>query len=265
MIVVKAGGRVIKNALSNVIDSILRYQDKLFFVHGGGDIVSEYSKKMGIEPVFVTSPEGIKSRYTTKDELEVYVMVMNFIGKTIVNTLISKGKMAISISGIDGASVKAERKKKIIILDERGRKRIIDGGYTGKITEVNSEFLLKIINFTDYVVISPIAIDTNEGVMLNVDGDQMAFSIAKAIRAEALVLLTDVKGVIYNNEIVSKLTSEEAKELSKKIGPGMNRKLLMAANAVESGIKKVIIASGLESDAINNALKGNGTVITNEQ
>lgn len=264
MIVVKAGGRVIKNSLPNVIESILSYQDKLFFVHGGGDIVTEYSKKMGIEPVFVTSPEGIRSRYTSKEELEVYVMVMNFIGKSIVNSIISKGKTAISISGVDGAIVKAERKKKIMIIDERGKKRIIDGGYTGKITDVNSDFLLKLINFADYVIISPIAVDINEGVMLNVDGDQMAFNIAKAIKADALVLLTDVKGVIYNNEIISKLKPDEAKELSKKIGAGMNRKLLMAANAIESGVKKVIIASGLEPDCINNALKGNGTVIVNE-
>lgn len=264
MIVVKAGGRVIKNALSNVIDSILRYQDKLFFVHGGGDIVTEYSRKMGIEPVFVTSPEGIRSRYTSKEELEVYVMVMNFIGKSIVNSLTSKGKIALSISGADGAIVKGERKKKIIIIDERGKKRIIDGGYTGKVTEVNSALLISLINLTDYIIISPIAVDVAEGVMLNVDGDQMAFSIAKATKADALILLTDVKGVMYDNGIVSKLSSEEAKELSKKIGAGMNRKILMAANAVESGVKKVIVASGLEPDAINNALKGNGTVITNE-
>ncbi|ARM76015.1 [LysW]-aminoadipate/[LysW]-glutamate kinase [Acidianus manzaensis] len=264
MIVVKAGGRVIKNALQNVISSILQYQGKLFFVHGGGDIVSDYSKKMGIEPVFVTSPEGIKSRYTSKEELDVYVMVMNFISKTIVNSLVKNGKYALSISGVDYASVKAERKKRIMIIDERGKKRIIDGGYTGRITQVNSEFLIKMLDFIDYIVISPIAVDINEGTMLNVDGDQMAFNIAKATKADALILLTDVKGVIYNDSVVSKLTSEEAKELSKKVGAGMNRKLLMAASAIESGVRKVVIASGLDSDSINNALKGYGTVISNE-
>ncbi|AWR97369.1 [LysW]-aminoadipate/[LysW]-glutamate kinase [Acidianus sulfidivorans JP7] len=264
MIVVKAGGRVIKNALENVISSILQYQGKLFFVHGGGDIVSEYSRKFGIEPIFVTSPEGIKSRYTSKEELEVYIMVMSLISKNIVNNLVKSGKKALSISGVDEAIVKAERKKKIIIIDERGKKRIIDGGYTGKITSVSSEFLIRLLDFNDYVIISPIAVDTEEGTMLNVDGDQMAFNIAKATKAEALVLLTDVKGVIYDNSVVSRLTLEEAKELSKKVGAGMNRKLLMAANAIESGVGKVIIASGYESDCINNALKGNGTVISNE-
>ena len=108
---------------------------------------------------------------------------------------------------------------------------------------------------------SPIAIDISEGTMLNVDGDQMAFSIASAIKAETLVILTDVKGVIQNNEIVKKIPKDEAEEFAKKVGPGMNRKILMASEALKNGVKKVIISSGLENDAINKALSGEGTVI----
>ncbi|MEM4077128.1 MAG: acetylaminoadipate kinase, partial [Metallosphaera sp.] len=84
MIVVKIGGRVVKNALDNIIDSVASYDGKLILVHGGGDIVNDYTKRMGIEPTFVTSPEGIRSRYTSKEELDIYVMVMSLINKRIV-------------------------------------------------------------------------------------------------------------------------------------------------------------------------------------
>jgi len=261
MIVVKAGGRVIKNALQNLIDSIISYNGKLIFVHGGGDIVTEYSKRMGIEPRFVTSPEGIRSRYTTREELDVYVMAMALINKNIVTALNTRGKLALGISGADAAIVKANRKKRIMIIDERGKKRIIDGGYTGKIYEVNANLLNSISNVFDYIILSPIAIDISEGTMLNVDGDQMAFSVASAIKADTLVILTDVKGVLQNGAIVKKISKDEAEEFAKKVGAGMNRKILMSLEAVKNGVKKVIISSGLEKDAINKALNGGGTVI----
>ncbi|BCS92140.1 [LysW]-aminoadipate/[LysW]-glutamate kinase [Metallosphaera sp. J1] len=262
MIVVKIGGRVVKNALQNIVESVLSYQGKMILVHGGGDIVTEYTKRMGMEPTFVTSPEGIRSRYTSREELDVYIMTMGLINKNIVTQLISRGKSAIGITGVDGGAVIGTRKKRIMILDERGKKRIIDGGYTGKIVSVNSQLMSSIASLVDVVVVSPIALDTEEGTPLNVDGDQMAFNVAKAVKAEALLLLSDVDGVLLNGSVIRKLTKEEAKELSMKIGPGMNRKVLMAAESVESGVSKVIIGSGLVPDAINSALGGRGTEIS---
>lgn len=261
MIVVKAGGRIIRDNFEQLVNSLSKLNEKVVFVHGGGDIVSEYSKRMGVEPVFVTSPEGIRSRYTSKEELEVFIMVMNLINKRIVTGLVSKGKKAIGITGADGPSVIAQRKKKIVIVDERGRKRIIEGGYTGKITSVNSDYIVSLFSSVDSVIVAPLAVDLEENTLLNVDGDQMAFSIAKALKAESLVFLTDVEGVLFEGKVVPKMSVTEAKEMSKKVGAGMNRKILMAAEAVESGVGKVIISSGKIEDSINNALKGNGTVI----
>ncbi|AWR99332.1 [LysW]-aminoadipate/[LysW]-glutamate kinase [Metallosphaera hakonensis] len=262
MIVVKIGGRVVKNALDNIIEGILNYNGKLILVHGGGDIVSEVTKKMGMEPTFVTSPEGIRSRYTTREELDVYVMTMSLINKNIVTRLVTKGKSSLGITGVDGSSVIATRKKKIMILDERGKKRIIEGGYTGKISSVNSSFISSLAKLVDIIVVSPIALDAEESVPLNVDGDQMAFNVAKAVKAETLLLLSDVDGVLMNGQVIHKLTSAEAKDLSTKIGPGMNRKVLMAAESIESGVGKVIIGSGLIPNPINEALSGRGTEIS---
>ncbi len=260
MIVVKAGGRVIKGNFDGLVESLKSVNEKVVFVHGGGDQVTETSKKLGIEPKFVVSPEGIRSRYTTKEELEVFIMVMSAISRHFVEKL-STSKKSIAITGADGMSVLAERKKRIMIIDERGKKRIIEGGYTGKITKVDSEFFKTLLSIFDVVVVAPLAYDPSEQSLLNVDGDQMAFALAKELKPESLVLLTDVDGVLLDGKVVDRLSQEQAKELSFKIGPGMNRKLLMAAEAVSSGVKKVVIANGLVRDPIANALAGKGTVI----
>ncbi len=263
MIVVKTGGRVIKNSLNRLTVSLSKLDGKFVLVHGGGDLVTEYSLKLGVEPKFVMSPEGIRSRYTSKDELDVFIMVMSWINKRIVTELIKLGRSSIGITGADGKVIEGSRKKKIVILNERGKKMIIDGGYTGKITKVDSDKLESILQIFDGIVVSPLIIDQEEGVMLNVDGDQMAYAISTTLKADYLILLTDVEGVILNDKIIRDIPLSKGKEIVKEIGPGMNRKVLMGLDAVEKGVKKVIISSGNVDDPISNALAENGTVIHN--
>ena len=183
MIVVKAGGRALEANLDKILESLAKHYklgEKLIFVHGGGDTVSRYERLMGLEPRFITSPSGIRSRYTDEKELEVYVMVMaGKLNKEIVARLQALGVKAIGLSGADGGLLKAIRKKKLIIVDERGRKRVIKGGYTGSIKEVDVELLEKILDSGYLAVISPIAIGS-EHELLNVDADQAASAIAMA-------------------------------------------------------------------------------------
>jgi len=263
MLVVKTGGRVIKNNLDNIITSLSKYEGKFVLVHGGGDIVSEYSKKLGIEPTFVMSPEGIRSRYTSKDELDVFVMVMSWLNKKMVTQLSKLGRFSVGIAGSDGKIVQASRKKKIVIINERGKKMMIEGGYTGRISKVDVEKLARLLDIFDSVVISPIAIDPEEGTMLNVDGDQMACAISTALKAEYLILLTDVEGVKLNGKVLKDIPVSQGKEIVERIGPGMNRKILMGIDAVSNGVRKVIISSGNVNDPISNAILENGTVIHN--
>jgi len=126
---------------------------------------------------------------------------------------------------------------------------------------VDSLVISDLLKSFDLLVFAPLAYDPEEKTLLNVDGDQMAFAIATAMKADTLILLTDVEGVLVDGKVINKLTSKEAKELSKRIGPGMNRKLLMAGETIENGVKKVIISSGLVQDPISNALQLRGTVI----
>ena len=259
MIVVKAGGRALEQNLDNILRSLAEGFSrglKLIFVHGGGDVVSRYEKAMGIEPRFVISPQGIRSRYTDERELEVYVMVMaGKLNKEIVARLQSHGVKAIGVSGADGGLLKAERKKRIVIVDERGRKRAIPGGYTGRIREVEVRLIEMLVDEGYLVVISPIALSYDHE-LLNVDADQAAAKIAGALKAEKLLILTDVEGVIADGEILREIKVDEAETIKPKLGVGMNRKVLMCSEAVRNGVGEAIISSGLIENPLA-ALEGN--------
>jgi len=248
MIVVKAGGRALEQNLDNILRSLAKGFSrglKLIFVHGGGDVVSRYEKAMGIEPRFVISPQGIRSRYTDERELDVYVMVMaGKLNKEIVARLQLHGAKAIGVCGADGGLLKAERKKRIVIVDERGRKRAIPGGYTGKIREVETGFIERLVSEGYLIVVSPIALSYDHE-LLNVDADQAAAKIAEALKAEKLLILTDVEGVIVDGEVLREIKVNEVESVKPKLGVGMNRKVLMCSEAVRNGVGEAIISSGL--------------------
>ena len=264
VVVVKAGGRVLKENLDSIVRDIAGLADKVkvILVHGGGDLVTEYSKRMGVEPRIVVHPSGMRSRYTSLEELEVFTMVMaGLLNKRIVSMLESLGARALGVTGADLGLVRAERKKRIIIVNERGRKQVIPGGYTGKIITVSEKDLRSLLSLADVLVVSPLALGDN-GELLNVDGDQMASKIASALQAQSLILLSDVPGVILEGRKLDRLTVGEAKELYDRIGPGMNRKVLMACEAVESGVNNAVIGDGLRERPVTDALEGLGTRIT---
>lgn len=265
-IVLKIGGDLLKGGEPNIslIEDLKEFSKKagLIIVHGGGDRVTEIANKLGKEQKFVISPEGFKSRYTDKETVEIYAMVMTGdINTKIVGMLQSFGINAIGLSGFDGGLLRAKRKERIIIVDENGRKRAIDGGYTGKIISIN-EKLLELIITNGYVpVISPLAMGESFEP-LNVDGDRAAGAIARAIKANYLIFLTDVEGVIIDNKIIPKISLEALEETLKKIGPGMSTKVHAAAEAVKGGVSKAIITSGFIDKPITNAIEERrGTII----
>lgn len=268
MIVAKAGGRVLEEGLPpEVAEDIRRIAEgnRLIFVHGGGIEVTEMAKKLGKEQKFVVSPDGFRSRYTDRETADIYTMVMaGKLNKQVVMTLESKGVPAIGLTGLDGSLLKAERKKRLIIINERGRKMVIDGGYTGRITDVNTN-LLKLLLDSGYVpVVSPVAL-SEEYEPLNVDGDRTAANIAGALQADILILLTDVEGLVLDDKFVPRLRSAEAKGVISKIGPGMITKVHAATEALEKGVKEVVIASGMGSTPISSAIRHQGcTVISDE-
>jgi len=261
VIIVKAGGRALQNNLENIAKGLARAGASTVFVHGGGDVVSELSRRMGVEPLIVTSPSGIRSRYTDERELEVYVMAMaGKLNKEVVAAVQRFGGRAVGLSGVDGGLLIAERKSRIIVVDDRGRRRLVPGGYTGSIRSVNAALLRGIMEAGYTPVVAPLALGTG-GEILNVDGDQAASWIARALAAEMIVFLSDVEGVVVEGCPVERLTPDEAYELAGKIGPGMNRKLALASQAVKAGVGMALITSGLGDDPFSRIRELQGTLI----
>ncbi len=268
MIVLKIGGDIFTKGLEpRLLEDVKRVQsrERLVIVHGGGDEVTDIAEKLGKKQVFVTSPGGMRSRYTDEETVEIYTMVMaGKINKVIVRWLLSLGVPAVGLSGVDGALLRAERKKRIIIVDERNRKRIIDGGFTGRITKVNTAVLEVLLEKGYVPVVAPVALG-EENEFLNVDADRAAGQISGALRAETVVFLTDVEGVYLKGEYVRKLILLEAERLIPKIGPGMDKKVLASVEALKSGVKEAVISSGFVEKPLTNALNHKiGTVITLE-
>jgi acetylglutamate/LysW-gamma-L-alpha-aminoadipate kinase len=256
MITIKIGGSVVDNLHPSTIPDIKKIvkQEGIVLVHGGGKEVTKVSEALGKKPEFVVSPSGIKSRYTDKETAEIFTMVMSGkINKTIVRMLQKNGINAIGLSGVDGKIIQAERKKKLLIVNEKGRKQAIDGGYTGKITDVNAPLIQSLLKDGYTPVISPIAI-SEESDFLNVDGDRAAAYVAGKIQSDKVLFLTNVDGLLMDEKLVKNLTLAEAKEIRPKIGFGMEKKILAATEALDMGVKEALIANGQKENPISSAI-----------
>ena len=256
MITIKIGGSVVDNLHPTTISDIKKVAEKegVILVHGGGKEVTKVSEQLGKEPKFVVSPSGIKSRYTDKETAEIFTMVMSGrINKTIVRLLQKNGVNAIGLSGVDAKVLQAERKKKLIIVNEKGRKQAIDGGFTGKITEVNSKFVRSLLEQGYTPVISPIAI-SEESDFLNVDGDRAAAYVAGKVQTDKVLFITNVDGLLMDDKLVTDLSLAEAKEIRPKVGFGMEKKILAATEALDMGVKEALIANGQKENPISAAI-----------
>ena len=263
MITIKIGGSVVDGLHTSIISDLKKVleKEKIILVHGGGKEVTKISETLGKEQKFIVSPGGIKSRFTDKETVEIFTMVMSGkINKMIVGMLQKNGINAVGLSGVDGKIIQAERKKKLIVINEKGRKMIIDGGYTGKIQDVNTN-LIQLMLDNDYVpVISPIAI-SEEFDFLNVDGDRAAAYVAGKMQSDKILFLTNVNGLLMDDKLVTKLTLKEAKEILPKIGFGMEKKVLAATEALEMGVKQALISNGQRENPISSAIANNNCTV----
>ena len=265
MIVIKIGGSIVDGLHSSTILDLKKIleREQVVFVHGGGKDVTIIGNKLGKEQKFIVSPGGVKSRYTDKETAEIYTMVMSGkINKTIIRLLLNNGISAVGISGIDGSTIQALRKKKLLVVNDKGRKMIIDGGYTGKINKINTLLIKKLLEGNFVPVISPIAL-SEETEFLNVDGDRAAAYIAGGLSAEKVIFITNVNGLILNNELVKEMAYDEAKKSLPKIGHGMEKKVMACIESLDMGVKEAIIASGDFENPVSSAISHtNCTVIT---
>lgn len=266
IVVVKLGGTegVDFSAICTDAAELLKEGKQLIFIHGGSAEANSLGESLGTPPKMITSPSGYTSRYTDRRTLEIFLMAVN--GK--VNSLLTEqlqmlGINAFGLSGLDGKLMQATRKDSIQSM-ENGKRKIIRDDYTGKIEKVNCELLMLLLN-ADYVpVIAPVAV-SEKGEALNVDADRAAAMVAASLKAETLILLTAVPGLMKNfpdeSTLIRQLPQSQLAAASEAAQGRMKKKVLGAEEALKGGVSRVTIADGRIQNPITNALSGNGTVI----
>lgn len=239
IIVVKYGGSAMvdEELKKKVIEDVVLLKlvgFKPIIVHGGGKEISKWVDKVGMETHFVN---GL--RVTDAPTMEIAEMVLNRVNKSLVSLVQNLGVEACGISGKDGEILKVTKKL------SNGE----DIGFVGEVKEVNPKLILGLIENDFLPVICPVGTDEN-GNSYNVNADDAACAIAKAVKAEKLAFLTDIEGVYRDKDdpgtLISELDLEEAQELIKDgyIGGGMLPKLNNCIDAVENGVSRVHIMDG---------------------
>ena len=239
IIVVKYGGSAMvdEELKKHVIQDVTLLKlvgFKPIIVHGGGKEISRWVSKVGMEPKFIN---GL--RVTDEDTMEIVEMVLNKVNKSLVQLVQELGVQAVGISGKDGGMLTVEKKY------SDGK----DIGYVGEITNVNPKILFDLLEKDFLPIICPIGMD-EEFNTYNINADDAACAIAKAVGAEKLAFLTDIEGVYKDpndkSTLISELTMDEARDLIKDgfIGGGMLPKLNNCIDAVDKGVSRVHIIDG---------------------
>ena len=264
--VVKLGGTegVDFSAICNDAAELLIQGKQLVLVHGGSAEANALGEALGAPPKMITSPSGYTSRYTDRKTLEIFLMAVNGrVNSLLTEQLQMLGVNAFGLSGLDGKLMQATRKDSIQGI-ENGKRKVIRDDYTGKIESVNNELLIMLINAGYLPVIAPVAV-SEKGDALNVDADRAAAMVASALRAETLILLTAVPGLMKNfpdeSTLIRQLPQSQLAAASEAAQGRMKKKVLGAEEALQGGVSRVIIADGRIQNPISNALSGNGTVI----
>jgi [amino group carrier protein]-L-2-aminoadipate 6-kinase len=267
MIVVKIGGAsgVNLDAVCQDIASLIQQDQQVLVVHGGSAETNEISAQLGSPPRFVTAVSGFTSRYTDRGTLEIFAMVTNGkINTLIVERLQQAGVNAFGLSGVDGRLMIAKRKDAIRIV-ENGKQRMLRDDYTGKIEGVNTGLLEMLFSAGLTPVVSPLAISV-EGIALNVDADRAAAMLAGALKAEQLVILSNVPGLLRDfpdeKTLIPHLPKHGLEQALSFAEGRMKKKVLGASEALVLGVGKVIFADGRVEQPLSLALTGHGTVIS---
>lgn len=242
--VIKYGGSIMNNvsaqeAFIQDISILKSLGINIVIVHGGGPEINKWLKKAGVESRFIN---GL--RVTDDDTMEIVEMVLSGgVNKKLSANLSLKGIKALGLSGRDNGLIKAEKK----YLKENGE--IIDIGFVGEVVDINKELLSDLLE-KDYIpVISPIGCDA-VGNIYNINADYAASAVSSALKAEKLIIMTDIEGVYKDindkDSLVTTITIDEIKEYIADgiIKGGMIPKMECCMDAIEKGTINVHLIDG---------------------
>ncbi len=263
IIVVKYGGSAmvddgLKRSVIEDVTLLKLVGFKPIIVHGGGKEISRWVEKSGMQPQFIN---GL--RVTDEPTMEIAEMVLNKVNKSLVQLVEQLGVLAVGISGKDGGMLKAVKK-------------YADGediGFVGDVSEVNPKILYDLLEKDFLPIVAPVGMDA-QGNTYNINADDAACAIARAVKAEKLAFLTDIEGVYKDPQdkstLISELTISEADRLIADgfIGGGMLPKLNNCIEAIHNGVSRVHILDGRIAHCLLLEIftnKGIGTAILGDK
>jgi [amino group carrier protein]-L-2-aminoadipate 6-kinase len=261
-IVVKVGGAT-GNAAEPVLADLASRADYVL-VHGGSDAVDRLGAALGKPAQYYTSPSGVVSRRSDAAHLETIVLALaGKVQTDLVTALARRGVRALGLSGVDASLLVAKRKVGVRAVVE-GRVVHLTDDLSGTVERVDAELLRKLLSAGLVPVVGPPAI-TADGEVVNVDADGIAAAVAGAIGATALVLLTNVPGVLRDKDdpssLIPRIRVEEIDSVLPLAHGRMRKKLIAARDAVRAGVPRVVIAPSNVNAPVESALAGRGTVV----
>jgi acetylglutamate kinase len=234
--VIKYGGAAmtdenLKKSFAQDVTILRKIGVNIVIVHGGGKDITELASRLNIETTFVDG-----QRYTDEQMVSVVMMVLaGKLNKEIVNLINSNGGNAVGLCGVDNQLLRATR----------SMKNGIDLGLVGEVHTVDTSFLNLLSTNGMMPVIAPLAVG-DDGKILNINADLAAGAVASALKAEKLVYLSDIEGVLVVGKLVSSLTEAEAETLIQRgdITGGMIPKVRSGFATLNTGVNKIHIVDG---------------------
>lgn len=255
--VVKVGGHILRKreTLDALLEDVCLLQQigiRIIFVHGGGPQATEMSRRLGLEPKFVAG-----RRVTDAQTLEVAKMV--YAGSLSVDILSAfrlHQTPAVGLSGVDCRLITARRRHKKLIEPFPGAEQVeVDFGFVGDIEKVDPAILEQLLSGGVVPVISPLACDS-DGNVFNVNADSIAEAVARAMRAEKLLILTDTDGLLRDvndpRSLVSCVDIEEVEKMRQDglLSGGMLPKVEACVAALKGGVRRAHILNGARPGAL---------------
>ena len=265
-LVIKVGGGagVDMEAVCNDVAALVESGRPVVLMHGTSAAADALAERAGVPVRQLVSPSGHVSRYTNPEMLEIYVAAAaGQVNKRLVAMLQGLGCNAVGLSGVDGRLLVARRKAAVRAV-ENGRQRVVRDDYTGKLISANGDLLRMLLSAGYTPVVAPLALG-EKAERLNVDGDRAAALLAASLHAERLVILSNVPGLLANFPDESSLVGHvpvERLDWAMSLAQGrMKKKVLAAREALEAGVRTVILSDSRAPNPVQTALSGAGTWI----
>ena len=261
-VVIKIGGaRAVEpaGALADVA-SLRADGEDVVLVHGGSTAVDETLERLGMEPEYVETPDGVVGRFTDAETMRVFAMVFGGLNTDLVVGLQNQGVDAVGLNGADGRLLTGPRKGAVRVVED-GRKKIRRGDHSGSIRAVNADLLRDLLAGEGGT-----GDDGSRWLAVNTDADRASAAVAGALSA-TLVSLTDVAGVFADPDdpgtLIDRVETPDGWAALESAAEGfMRRKVMAAREAIEGGAPEVIVADANAEAPIRSALDGGGTHVT---